>query len=327
MKNKAIKVILSMAVILAAALSFTACGDSGKPSVTIGYFDNVTHAQALIMKSEKTMETKLGDDTDVKWISFNAGPEEIEALLSSEVDIGYIGPVPAVTSNVQSQGDIKLLSGVTNAGAVLVKRADADIESVKDLDGKTVAIPSLGNTQHLNLLKLLSDNGLAPTSEGGTVTVSAVENADVANMMDQKNIDAALVPEPWGTILVEKGAEIVLDYDEIYLDGDYNVAVVVVREDFYKEHPDVVKTFLESHKEATVYINDNKADAEKIVNDMLEEETGKTLSDSVISGAFDRIIFTDEISKESIKGFSEISREQGFINKLPDYDNLYIEVK
>ena len=52
------------------------------------------------------------------------------------------------------------------------------------------------------LLKLLSDNGLKTVEEGGTVTVTAVENADVQNMMDQGNIDAALVPEPWGSTLV-----------------------------------------------------------------------------------------------------------------------------
>ena len=54
-------------------------------------------------------------------------------------------------------------------------------------------------------------------------------------MMDQGNIDAALVPEPWGSILVKNGAEIVLDYNEVYMEGNYPVAVVVVRNEFLKE--------------------------------------------------------------------------------------------
>ena len=80
------------------------------------------------------------------------------------------------------------------------------------------------------------------------MTVTAVENADVQNMMDQGNIDAALVPEPWGSTLVENGAEIVLDYDEVYADGDYPVAVVVVRKDFLEENPEIVSAFLEKHQ-------------------------------------------------------------------------------
>ena len=51
----------------------------------------------------------------------------------------------------------------------------------------------IGNTQHLCLLKLLSDNGLKTVEEGGTVTVTAVENADIQNMMDQGNVDFIII--------------------------------------------------------------------------------------------------------------------------------------
>ena len=64
----------------------------------------------------------------------------------------------------------------------MIRREGAQISGVKDL-GKTVAIPQIGNTQHLSLLKLLEDSGLKPVTEGGNVTVSAVANADVANAM------------------------------------------------------------------------------------------------------------------------------------------------
>ena len=165
--------------------------------------------------------------------------------------------LPAISANVKSKGDVSLISGASQAGAELVKAPGSDIKSAKDLDGKTVAIPQIGNTQHLCLLKLLSDNGLKTVEEGGTVTVTDVENADVQNMMDQGNIDAALVPEPWGTTLVNSGAEIVLDYDEVYKDGDYPVAVVVVRNEFMEEHPDLVNEFLAKHEEVTAYMQEN----------------------------------------------------------------------
>ena len=68
-----------------------------------------------------------------------------------------------------------------------------------------MAIPQIGNTQHLCLLKLLSDNGLEPVTSGGNVEISAVANADVANTMERGDIDAALVLEPWGQHFSDRG--------------------------------------------------------------------------------------------------------------------------
>lgn len=291
--------------------------------VNIGYFNNVTHAQALYMKATGSLEEALPGDVKINWTAFNAGPAEVEALFAEDIDIGYIGPVPAITANVRSEGDITVLCGAAQAGAILVKSADAEISSVADLDGKTVAIPQLGNTQHLCLLKLLTDNGLAPVDQGGTVTVAAVENADVLNMMDQGNIDAALVPEPWGATLLSGGAEIVLDYDEVYRDGDYPVTVVVVRNEFLEEHPDIVDAFYDTHIETTALLSENAEEAASVVNEELNEATGKSLEPSILTDAFGRIIFSDEVSEDAMQDFADISLEQGFISE--SYENLFTE--
>lgn len=310
-------------VILAMLFLCVGCADKGTEVVNIGYFNNITHAQALLMKSEKTLEQQLGSDVEVKWTAFNAGPAEVEALFAGDIDIGYIGPVPALTANVKSSGDVQVLAGATKGGAVLVCSPSQDISGVEDLDGKTVSIPQLGNTQHLSLLKLLSDNGLAPVTSGGSVNVSAVSNADVANTMNRGDIDAALVPEPWGATLIEDGAKVVLEYDEIYLNGDYDVAVVVVRKEFAQKHPDIVEQFLQAHEETSDKLMHEKEDSLKKINQELLDATGKSLSDSIISEAFTRINVGTDINKESMMGFAGISKEQGFISEIPEEEQLY----
>ena len=310
-------------VILAMLFLCVGCVDKGTEVVNIGYFNNITHAQALLMKSEKTLEQQLGSDVEVKWTAFNAGPAEVEALFAGDIDIGYIGPVPALTANVKSSGDVQVLAGATKGGAVLVCSPSQDISGVEDLDGKTVSIPQLGNTQHLSLLKLLSDNGLAPVTSGGSVNVSAVSNADVANTMNRGDIDAALVPEPWGATLIEDGAKVVLEYDEIYLNGDYDVAVVVVRKEFAQKHPDIVEQFLQVHEETSGKLMHEKEDSLKKINQELLDATGKSLSDSIISEAFTRINVGTDINKESMMGFTGISKEQGFISEIPEEEQLY----
>ena len=323
MKKRILQVFL-MAGFLTVSAVLAGCGkSSGDKELTIGYFNNVTHAQALYMKATGSMEEVLPDGMKVNWTAFNAGPAEVEALFAGDIDIGYIGPVPAVTANVKSKSDVKILSGVSKAGAVLVKSPESEIQSAADLDGKTVAIPQIGNTQHLCLLKLLEDNGLSPADKGGTVNVTAVENADVMNMMDQGNIDAALVPEPWGSTLEKNGAQIVLDYDEVYKGGDYPVAVVVVRSEFMEENPEAVEVFLAEHEKVTDYITANVPDASAVVNKEINDATGKSLDEAVLSGAFGKIVFTTDVNEDAIREFADISLEQEFI--MEDYKDIFVE--
>lgn len=315
-----LKKILLTGLIAITAFGVIGCGskDDKNKEVHIGYFNNITHAQALMMKAEGTLDKSLGDDVTVKWTAFNAGPAEVEALFSGDIDIGYIGPVPAISANVKSKGDVVIISSATKGGAVLVKRKGSDINSVADLDGKVVAIPQIGNTQHLCLLKLLDDNGLKPDTSGGTVKVSAVANADVANTMERGDIDAALVPEPWGATLLANDAELVLDYKDIYDNGEYDVAVVVVRKEFMEENPEIVDEFLKQHEAATQKVNDDKENSLKTINNELKEATGKALGDDIISAAFERIGVSTEVNEDSVLGFADISKAEGFIAELPE---------
>lgn len=322
------KSIITMALLVTMILSLTACGSTKeeKTSVRIAYFPNITHAQALTMKSKKTLEEKWKDRCDVSWKSFNAGPAEMEAIFAGEIDLGYIGPVPALSANVKSNGDVKIISNATDAGSVLLKRKDANIQSVKELDGKKVAVPQVGNTQHLCLLHILEENGLKTTDKGGTVTVNASSNADILNLIDNGSVDAALVPEPWGTTIEKNGnAEVLLNEKEVFMNGDYPVAVVVASNDFMKEHPDLVKEFLEAHEETSLYINQNTGEAANIINAEIKEATGKSLETDILKSAFSRMTINTKMNKKTILEFARISNEEGFINKIPEEKDVFAD--
>lgn len=322
------------------AVSLMACGDakeggnSGNSTsdggtkdavdVRVAYFPNITHTQALVMKNKKALEEKWGDSCNVSWTSFNAGPAEMEAIFAGEIDLGYIGPVPALSANVKSNGDVKIISNTTNAGAVFLKRKDAGISSIADLAGKKVAVPQMWNTQHLCLLNILSENGLKTTDKGGDVTVNASSNADILNLMDNGSVDAALVPEPWGTTIENNGnAEILMEYDEVFLEGNYPTAVVVASQDFIEEHPDLVQEFLEAHEDMTSYINENMEDALAVVNTEIEDATGKALDEEVVKNAFTRMTVDSKLNTQAIMTFAKISKDEGFISKVPEEEDVF----
>ncbi|MFJ3586857.1 ABC transporter substrate-binding protein, partial [Streptomyces sp. NPDC090127] len=64
-------------------------------TVRVGYFPNLTHATALVGDEEGILQKELGG-TELRVASFNAGPSEIEALNADSIDIGFIGPSPAI---------------------------------------------------------------------------------------------------------------------------------------------------------------------------------------------------------------------------------------
>lgn len=321
-----IKKAIAAALTTAMIFSLTACGneEEGKTKVRVAYFPNITHAQALVMKNQKTLEQKWQDRADVSWTSFNAGPAEMEAIFAGEIDLGYIGPVPALSANVKSNGDVKIISNTTDAGSVLLKRKGTDITTVKDLAGKKIAVPQIGNTQHLILLHVLEENGLKTTDKGGDVTINASSNADILNLIDNGSVDAALVPEPWGTTIEKSGnAEILLDENDVFMNGDYPVAVVVASKDFIEAHPDLVKEFLQAHEDASLYINEHGSEAQQTVNTEIKEATGKSLDADVIQSAFQRMKINTKLNTKTILEFARISNEEGLINKIPEERDVF----
>ena len=326
MKSKKLSIIKSFLVMTILGTFFiTGCKKIERSDeLNIGYFNNITHSQALLMKSEGILEEKLGEDVSINWTAFNAGPMEVEALLSGSIDIGFIGPVPALTAGSISEGEIKVLAGVSKGGSVLVKREGTDINSAADLAGKIVAVPQLGNTQHLCLLDILERAKLKTDTDGGNVAVVAISNADVGNAMSRGDIDAAIVPEPWGTTLLENGAKLVLDYDEICYEGDYDVAVVVVRNSFLEHNPDIVRTFLDAHRQMTDELNSRKKECMQRVNNEINEATGKLLNDSVITDAYGRIGFYAEYNMASMDLFLELIKKNEIVKKVPEEVDYYV---
>jgi NitT/TauT family transport system substrate-binding protein len=278
----------------------------------LGYFPNVTHAPALIGLEKGLFEKELGG-TKLTRQEFNAGPNEVAALLGGSLDIGFIGSGPAINAYAKSDGEaVRLISGVTSGGAQLVVRPD--IATPADLAGKTVVTPQLGNTQDVALKKWLADQGLT-----GKVQVTNLENAQTLDAFRGGEVQAAWLPEPWSSRLVlDAGAKVLLDEKSLWPDGRFPTTVVIVRTQFLDEHPETVRAFLRGLVASIDYANDNEADAQAAVNGQLEELTGKALKPAVIERAWSNITLTfDPIAGE----FKQLAQDQvtaGIAEEAPE---------
>src|SRR5579872_621411 len=298
-----------------------------KPVVLrVGYFPNITHAQALVARAGGQFEKALGPGVQIEWKAFNAGPSAIEALFANAIDLTYIGPNPTVTGYVRSQGDaVRVIAGAASGGASLVVRQGAGIQKVADFHGKKVATPQQGNTQDVALRSWLRANGLQPREKGGDVQVLPITNADQYTLFLKGQLDAAWAPEPWAARLVhEAGGRIFLDERDLWPNHEFVITELIANPKFLKEHPDVVKNFLRAHVELTDWINKNPAQAKQVMNQELQKETGKNLSPEVLEDAYSRMAVTYDPLRSALQKSTQQAFDEGFLGRTqPDISALY----
>jgi NitT/TauT family transport system substrate-binding protein len=293
--------------------------------VRIGYFPNINHAQAVIGLGNGDFQKALGN-VKVEPQIFNAGPSAIEALLANQIDVAYVGPNPAINGYIKSDGEaLRVIAGAASGGAVFVVRNDAGINSVDDFSGKKFSSPQLGNTQDVALRTYLLKNGYKTTENGGTVEVIPVKNADILTLMLKKEIDGAWVPEPWGAkIIKEVNSRIFVDERDLWPQGKFVTAHIIVSTKYLQNHPDVIKKLLVAHVDQTQWINQNKEESFKAFNAALEKITGKTIPEDEFQEAFSRMEITYDPVKESLFKSASDAFDIGFLgNTTPDISKIY----
>ena len=333
----------------------------------LGYFPNLNHAQVIIglanghfqkaLSENSSNSAENGDQsTTIKEYVFSAGPSAIEALYAGQIDVAYVGPNPAINGYMASNGEgIRIISGSASGGAVFVVRNDSGILSTTDLGGKKFASPQLGNTQDVALRKYLKQNGYETVENGGNVTVVPVKPSDILTLMLKKEIDGAWVPEPWGARLVkESNAKIFVDERDLWPpDGKFATTNIIVRTDYLKDNPEVIKKLINAQIDETLWINNTLNELQKsnvsstsgnvenqtsqnidtdgvelfihAFNDGLERITGNTVPEDELRDALQRLEFTYDPIKRSLFKMADDAYDLGLIGRgtKPDLTNIY----
>jgi NitT/TauT family transport system substrate-binding protein len=291
--------------------------------VKIGYFPNLTHATALVGVQEGLLQKELGG-TEIKPSTFNAGPSEIEALNAGSIDIGWIGPSPAINGYTKSNGkNLRIISGSASGGVKLVVDPDK-IKSLDDVKGKKIATPQLGNTQDVAFLNWIAEKGWKVDAQSGKGDVSVVrtDNKITPDAYKSGSIDGAWVPEPTASKLVAEGAKVLLDEADLWPDKRFVITNIIVRQEFLKEHPDVVEAVLRGSVRTNEWINANPEKAKASANAALKAESGKALPAEIIDPAWKSIEFLDDPLASTLNTEAAHAVKAGLLEK-PDLKGIY----
>lgn len=308
---------------LAAVLLASASHAQSAKRLRLGYFPNITHAQALFARATGEFEKALG--TPIEWVPFNAGPSAIEALFIDAVDATFIGPSPTINGYIKSRGEkFVIIAGGASGGAGLVVREDSRIRADADFHQKMIATPQLGNTQDVSARAWFASKGYQLKEKGGTVSLIALSNPDQLTMFMKMQIDGAWTVEPWVSRLELEGAgRLFLDEKTLWPNGRYVTTHLVANRRFLGAHPEVITKLLSAHVEVTDRINADKSAAAKLLNEQLKKETGKPLKPEVIARALDRVEFTWDPIASSLHKSAQAAHEIRFLRAPPQLAGIY----
>lgn len=322
------KKILLVITILGAALGLMACGSKEaketSTKVNIGYFPNISHAPAMVGIENGSFDKNM-KGLEVSTVNFSNGSLFMDALTTGQIDIGYVGPGPAINRFLQG-GDVVLIANSSVGENALVLRNDIEFNDIKDLEGLLIATASTGCTHDLLLRKMLKEEGFAVEENGGTVKRIAQQPATNLSMLQQKQIDGALVSEPWASLMEAEGVgRVVVDATDLPWDGKVPATVVVVRKDFLENNPEAVEQFLKAHEESVDFINNNRAETIEIIGNQIKAITDQEIAKEIIDNSLYRVFFTTELDKEIMQEFADLTKELGFIQDESDISNLFWE--
>lgn len=158
---------------------------------------------------------------------------------------------------------------------------------------------------------------------GGAVSIQPTPNAEIITGYEAGALDGAFVPEPHLSVLVlNHGAEVLLDQREEWPDGEFVTAHLIVRTGFLTENPGVVRRLLAGHIAAVDLVNERPEQARAAFNDHLSGLAGNTVDEAVLMAAFENITFTVDPIAPSLYGSAAHAEAVGLLEPV-DLTGIY----
>ena len=311
----ALAVFLVMGSASAGLFDFLGGGDN---TVKIGYLPS-DHDAALFVADAQGKYAEKNITTEL--VQLNNGGDLMTAMASGEVDIGYVGIAP-VLSSVSKDVPVKVISSAQTEGSGIVVTQDSGINSAADLKGKTIATPGEASIQHVLLTYYLKENGMSIDD----LNVSAMKVPSMNDALKTKQIDGIITFQPYVSIAANDSGNKVLADSKLIL-PNHPCCVVVASDKFIKDHEDTVKDIIAIHENATNFINEQveAGNASAVVKLLPEDIVSNADLEASSLQSFPFISGIDNSFKADVDAFQKLEVEVGILNSTVPHDKLYWE--
>jgi NitT/TauT family transport system substrate-binding protein len=248
--------------------------------------------------------------------SFPTGAPEMQAMLSGDIDVAYVGAAP-VLSAMSTGLDAKIIAGVNTQGSDLVVRPDLAYKIPADLKGTRIATFQAGTIQDTILRDWLKKNNVTPDKD---VEIIGMGPGDAVTAMIAGKVDGTFLPHPSPAVIVAQSkGKTVVQSDQMY--PHHTCCVLLVSGKLIREHPEVVAQLLATHQKAVDYNLKNTDDAAAI----FAAKTGTKLDDVKASlKTWDGDWTTDpNLIVNPVLDYAKIQYDLGYIKTPLTKDQLF----
>ncbi|HOI58868.1 MULTISPECIES: ABC transporter substrate-binding protein [unclassified Methanoculleus] len=310
-----------LVVALVAAFAFVAgCTGTETGDVThlrIGYQPS-THQTAHMTAMEKGWwqeDLAPYGITQVTDYNFPTGAPEMQAMLSGDLDIAYVGSAPFIAA-VSTGLDAKIVAAVQTQGSDLVLRNEVAYSTPADLVGKKIATFPPGTIQDTILRTWLEENGVDPAS----VTIVAMDPGAATTAISAGQVDGVFLPHPSPSVIAAEGTgRTVVQSGEML--KDHACCVLVASGSLIRDHPEIVEQVVKTHIRATEYNLEHQDEAASIYS----AKTGQNIE--TVKASFrdwDGTWTADpNVITTSVVEYTNLQYELGYIDKPLTEDDLF----
>lgn len=280
------KKILSIFLAAVMLFAFAACGGTADETETVTTTAKETEAETTAAVTEKTekigvpmsvmalkgptgmglaylMDANDKSETANEYTFTLAGdPTQVSAaVIKGETDVACV-PVNLASTLYNKTGGEYICIAVNTLGVLHILTTESDVNSLADLEGKTLYATGQGSTPEYILNYILEKNGLADK-----VTVEyETEHTALVSMFAAGKVTLGMLPEPnvssamAQTDGLRQVVDLTAEWDKVS-DTSAVQGCVIVSKKFASENPDALVQFMAEYAASVEYVNANVDEA------------------------------------------------------------------
>lgn len=259
-----------------------------------------------------------GVDSDKYSFSVFGAPDAIQGAFSAgEIDAFCFPTNNAANLYSKLNGDLYVAAINCLGSLYLISSASLDINSIQDLEGKTIYASVPNSTTGAIINYILKENNVNATVSfeyGGEVLS---DHDQLSACIGRGEIDLAILPEPKATVALLQNASLGLEislnlsteWEKVSNDSEpLTMGCIVFRKSFVDKNKDAVDAFLAEYKASIEYINDKSnldTAAEMIYSAGILPKAA--IAKKALLNLYGSIVYIDgEEMKTALEGFYEV---------------------
>ena len=211
---------------------------------------------SMVLKEKGLLEKAFGkDEISIIWVQTLGSNKALEFLNAGSIDFGSTAGSAALLGRINGNPIKSIYVYSRPEWTALVTTRDSTIAKITDLKGKRVAV-TRGTDPHIFLVRALQSAGMR---EADIIPV-LLQHPDGKTALIRGDVDAWAGLDPMmAQAELQDGARL------FYRNAEANTwGILNVREEFAREHPDVVRRVLAVYEEARSFSLDNYGELKRV---------------------------------------------------------------